>query len=174
MNMAGLSCRMMIGAAVSVVIGFGTAAAGGAVESYGSLPPAVLVDGNGQGVGVLPACAVLAAGDAGGTGTIPGTKPLDCSTVGTQGLSRAVPALEAPQALSGLSLVPETEFDLLQTDLKLWNEAAAGRLNYAARKAKARGDLAEYERLYSAYCAELEKGMDRRAVLQKKHAGRRR
>ena len=174
MNRARLIARMMIGAAVAVVIGFGTAAAGGAVESYGSLPPAVLVDGNGQGVGVLPACAVLSAGDAGGTGTIPGTKPLDCATVGIQGFPRTVSALEAPQSLSGLSLVPETEFDLLQTDLKLWNESLAGRLNFAARKAKARGDMAEYQRLYAEYCEALEQGMDRRALLGKKAASGRR
>ena len=82
--------------------------------------------------------------------------------------------VDAVHGQGGLPSAQAAEFDLLQTDLKLWNEAAAGRLNYAARKAKARGDLAEYERLYSAYCAELEKGMDRRAVLQKKHIGRRR
>ncbi|MEI8083299.1 MAG: hypothetical protein WCI74_15790, partial [Actinomycetes bacterium] len=169
--MAGLSARMMIGAAVAVVIGFGTAASGGAVESYGSLPPAVVVDGNGQGVGALPACTVLAAGDVGGTGMIPGTKPLDCATVGIDGFSKAVLALEAPQSLSGLSLVPETEFDLLQTDLRLWNESLAGRLNFAARKAKARGDMAEYQRLYAEYCEALEQGMDRRALLGKKADG---
>ena len=173
MILSALSARIVIGAAVAVVMGLDNAAPVGSVDSYGPLPTAVMVDGNGHGGGALPGCAVLSAVDVGATGTILGTKPLDATVGAIDGFSRAAATMEPVQSVSGLSVLPETEFDLLQSDLRLWNESLAGRLNFAARKAKARGDMAEYQRLYDEYCEALEKGMDRRASLGKKKTGRR-
>ena len=173
MIVTGLSVQVAIGVVGAVLMGLENAAPVGAVDSYGPLPAAVVLEVNWQGVGALPVCPVLVTAEVGGTGSIPDTKPLDCACGGFDGFTRIALSLAPPPSFGGLSAVPVTEFDLLQTDLRLWNESLAGRLNFAARKAKARGDMAEYQRLYDGYCEAIEKGVDRRVLLGKKKTGRR-